>query len=117
MRDVGEQIVLYLAGVPTVEAARALVNRAVYASAEALPQPEEGEVYIDLLIGLPVTVDGEAFGEVVDFLEAGGQDLLVVEREGEEILVPLQADYVRLGEEGVAIVDAPEGLFDLHRPQ
>ncbi len=117
VRLVGEQTILYLEGVLTIEAARTLVNRAVYASPDALPQPEEGEVYIDLLIGLPVMVDGRDFGEVMDFVEAGGQDLLVIEHDNEEILVPLQADYVHLSEEGVAIVNAPDGLFDLHRPQ
>ena len=117
VRVVGEQLIMYLEGVHTVEAAKSLVNRALYAPPDALPSPEEGDVYIDLLIGLPVSVDGEDFGEVVEFVEAGGQDLLVIERDSEEILVPLQADYVHLSEEGVAILDAPEGLFELHRPQ
>ena len=117
VRVVGEQLIVYLEGVPTVEAAKSLVNRTLYAPPDALPSPEKGDVYIDLLIGLPVMVDGEDFGEVVEFVEAGGQDLLVIERDGEEILVPLQANYVHLSEESVAILDAPEGLFELHRPQ
>ena len=57
-------------------------------------------------------VDGEPFGEVVDVISAGFQDLLAILHEGEEYLVPLQADYVRIDEEGISIENAPEGLLE-----
>lgn len=117
VRAVGDQIVLYLAGVITVEAAKLLVNREVYAPTDDLPEPEEGAFYVELLLGLPVLVDGEPFGEVIDLIEAGGQDLLVVEADEEEILIPLQADYVTITEETVTITDPPEGLLALHQPE
>jgi 16S rRNA processing protein RimM len=117
IRAVGSQTVLYLAGVITVEAAKPLVNRDLYAPVDDLPEPEEGAFYVELLLGLPVSVDGEPFGEVIDLVEAGGQDLLVVEADEEEVLVPLQADYVTVSGEGIAITDPPEGLFTLHQSE
>jgi 16S rRNA processing protein RimM len=113
LRAVSGQPVVYLAGVLGVESAKALVNLEVFAPRESLPEPEEGEFYLDDLIGLPVTVDGAPFGEVKDVLDAGMQDVLVVEHDEREFLVPLQADYVDLEEDAVSIVAPPEGLWDL----
>ncbi len=112
LRMVSGQPVVYLAGAVTVESVKALVNSEVFAPREALPEPEEGEFYIDDLIGLPVTVDGSPFGKVKDIFEAGLQDVLVVEHDEREFLVPLQADYVELEEESVTITNPPEGLLD-----
>ena len=90
-----------------------LVNAEVYAARDALP--ETPVHYLDLLLELPVSVDGEAFGEVAQVIPAGsdiGQDLLVVDTGEREVLVPLQADYVRVSEAGVTLTDPPEGLLE-----
>ncbi len=111
VRRVGGQTVVYLGGITKIEQAKPLVNEEVYARAEDLPEPEEG-FYLELLLELPVYVDGEAFGEVVDVISAGFQDLLAILHEGEEYLVPLQADYVEISDEGIVIENAPEGLLE-----
>ena len=111
VRRVGAQTVVYLGGVTTIEQAKPLVNEEVYVRAEDLPEPEEG-FYLELLLELPVYVDGEPFGEVVDVISAGFQDLLVILQKDEEYLVPLQADYVKVSEEGISIENAPEGLLE-----
>lgn len=111
VRRVGGQTVLYLSSVTKVEQAKALVNEEVYARATDLPEPEEG-FYLELLLDLSVHVDGQPFGEVADVISAGFQDLLVIVKDEQEFLVPLQADYVELGEV-IAIENAPEGLLSL----
>ena len=111
-RRIGDQTVLYLSGVTKIEQAKPLVNEEVYARVENLPEPEEG-FYLELLLDLPVQVDGQPFGEVADVISAGFQDLLVIVRGEQEFLVPLQADYVELGEEVITIENAPEGLLSL----
>ena len=111
VRRVGDQIVIYLSGITKIEQAKPLVNEEVYANLEDLPEPEAG-FYLELLLDLSVQVDGEPFGEVTDVISAGFQDLLVILSGDHEYLVPLQADYVEIGEEGVSIVDAPEGLLE-----
>lgn len=113
VREVGGGIVLYLSRALSREAARSLVNRAVFAPASALPEPEEGAVYADELIGLPVLLDGKPYGEVLELREAGLQDLLVVLRDGRELLVPLQAPYVVVTDDEVRLENLPEGLLDL----
>ena len=62
-------------------------------------------------------VEGRQVGEVVDILDAGAQDVLIIRGVGERLrdraerLVPLQAPYVRV-EEGSIHVDPIPGLFD-----
>ncbi|CAN5520858.1 ribosome maturation factor RimM [soil metagenome] len=112
LRLVSGRPVLYLAGVTSVETAKGLVNSEVFAPKGALPEPEEGEFYLDDLIGLPVTVDGKPFGAVAEVFEAGAQDVLVLEHDEREFLVPLQAPYVEVEDDRVVITDPPEGLLE-----
>ena len=111
VRRVGDQTVIYLSGITKIEQAKPLVNEEVYADLEDLPEPEAG-FYLELLLDLPVQVDGEPFGEVTDVISAGFQDLLVILSGDDEYLVPLQADYVEITDEGIFVVDAPEGLLE-----
>ena len=114
---VGEELVVHLAGVTDRTLAEALVGLRVYAEVADLPPLEEGRYYYFALIGLPVYVEGRQVGEVVDILDAGAQDVLIIRGVGERLrdraerLVPLQAPYVRV-EEGGIHVDPIPGLFD-----
>ncbi|RIH85768.1 Ribosome maturation factor RimM [Calidithermus terrae] len=107
----GEELVLELAGVGTVEAARALAGRAVLADPEELPELEEGQFYYFQLIGLPVLVNGEPVGEVVDVDDAGAQDVLVVQAGTKRHLIPLQAPYVKASASRIEVEPIP-GLLD-----
>lgn len=112
VRTVGQGIIVYLARALSVEAAKAFVNKDLYAAAAALPTPEEGDIYVDELIDLPVYVDGAAYGKVKEVLEAGLQDLLVVRTRSGEVMVPLQAPYVEVTDDAVYLEDVPEGLLE-----
>ncbi len=115
--QVGEDLVVHLAGVSSRELAEVLVGLRVYADVADLPPLEEGRYYYFALIGLPVYVEGRKVGEVADILDAGAQDVLVIRGEGERLrdraerLVPLQAPYVRVEEGGIHVEPIP-GLFD-----
>ncbi len=112
VRPAGQNIILYLGQIRDREAAQRLVNKDVYAAAAALPEPEEGDIYIDELLDLPVYLDGDLYGTVVEVLEAGLQDLLVIRASAGEAMVPLQAPYVEVTDDGVYLVDLPEGLLE-----
>lgn len=113
-------VVLHLAGVSTREGAEALRGLNVWAADAELPAPEDGVYYYHELRGLTVTgAGGEALGEVVDVVDMGHQDLLLVRHAGGEAYLPLQAPYVDIRLNGrkrplsVRLTDeAPEGLFD-----
>lgn len=112
-------IALHLSGIETREAAADLRGANVYAHDDELPALEEGSYYYHQLRGLPVCDSSEAqVGEVVDIMDMGHQDLLVVSHDYGESQVPLQAPYVVIeaGENGeparVRLTeDTPAGLL------
>lgn len=113
---VGEELVVHLAGVTDRTLAEALVGLRVYAEVADLPLG--GGSVLLLRPHRPARVrGGAAGGEVVDILDAGAQDVLIIRGVGERLrdraerLVPLQAPYVRV-EEGSIHVDPIPGLFD-----
>ena len=111
VREAASHTIIYLSRALSVEAARELVNRDVYVPADVLPEPEEGDIYVDELLGLQVYLDDEPYGKVKEVLAASLQDLLVIEMDGLEVLVPLQAPYVEVTDDGVYLIDVPEGLL------
>ena len=78
--------------------------------------PEDPEEFYDhQLVGLAVvTTDGTAVGTVSDVLHSGAQDLLVVRREGRDVLVPFVealVPEVDLTARRVVVADRP-GLLE-----
>lgn len=103
--------ILFLAGVQHIDYARPLVNASIYANPDYLPR-DDSLFYLDELIDLPVFRDGQAFGVVIEVIEASQQDVLVIQVAEHTHMLPLQADYVTVDEAAVYIDDAPEGLFE-----
>jgi 16S rRNA processing protein RimM len=99
----GEGALIFLGGVETPEAAKALRGTPVkIAGADARPL-EPGEYFYYQLVGLKaVTPEGEALGEVVDIIETGAHDVLVIAPAGSrasrspagELLIPHHSSYV-----------------------
>ena len=72
--------------------AEALVGKYLYADFNKLPGPDEGEYWVDDLIGLNI-IDNESrrhLGVVKDLLSSGGSDFLEIQLEGsrETVVVP-----------------------------
>jgi len=100
-------------GVADRTAAEAWVGAEVLAPREELGEAGEGRYFWADLEGLPVvTVSGEAVGSVTGLYATGAADVLVVNGERGERLVPL-APYVEVDlEKRRIVVDPPEGLLD-----
>jgi 16S rRNA processing protein RimM len=83
---------------------------------ERLPEPEEDEVYVHDLIGLPVDLaDGTRLGLVVDVADYGAGDLIDVKIEGRKdtVLIPFADQYVLEADGTRLVVDLPEGFLDV----
>jgi 16S rRNA processing protein RimM len=103
--------VFSLAGVNSREDALALAGFEVFVDKAAL-RLEEGVYFYHDLIGREVVApDGSSLGRVVRMVDSGAQDILVVQHAGREVLVPLQAPYVRVLETTIEIEPVP-GLFE-----
>ena len=81
-------------GVDGREAAAALTNLDLSVSRSALPEPEEGEFYLDDLIGLAVRgVDGAVLGKVVATHDFGAGEIVEVKppegnSSGRTVMIP-----------------------------
>jgi 16S rRNA processing protein RimM len=98
---------VHFAGVDDRSAAEALRNRVV--TGDPLGDAPEGEVWVHELIGSEVRVrSGEVIGRVVAVEENPAHDLLVLDNAK---LIPIV--FVTSHDDGVIVVDIPEGLLDL----
>ena len=90
-------------------------GRHLLADADALPEPEEGELYIGDLIGMRVEVEGRGLvGHVRDVYDAPQGYILEVETTTGRPLVPWTDELIRsVDDDTRTIVFAPlDGLFD-----
>lgn len=122
VRPHGGRLLVRLDGVTDRDSAQRLRGGLfVVDSAELPPISDPDEFYDHQLEGLQVrTTDGDAVGVVAEVLHTPAGELLSVRAEsGAEILVPFVSAIVTsvsLGnspEEGVVVIDPPEGLLDL----
>jgi 16S rRNA processing protein RimM len=84
------------------------------ASADAMPL-QQGEYYYHQILGLDVVTNTEEdLGEITDIIPTGSNDVYVVTKEQQEVLLPalkdviLEIDLIR----GVMKVQVPDGLRD-----
>jgi 16S rRNA processing protein RimM len=79
---------------------------------------EEGWFYTFQLKGCRVfAVSGEYLGTITDVLDLGGAEVLKVDRENEETLIPFAKEYLKkidLDQQRIE-VDLPEGLRELNK--
>jgi 16S rRNA processing protein RimM len=110
--------VIKLRGIESIEEAEQLIGSEIRIPAGDLPEPKEGSFYTFQLKGCEVfAADGEYLGTVTDVLDSGGVEILKVDRDQEETLIPFAHEYLKkIDVEGRRIeVDLPEGLRDLNR--
>ncbi len=103
-----------LEGIDTPEKARNLVGSLVRTYEENLPPKEEDEYYWFELMGMRVlTRDGRDLGVVAGIMETGANDVLEVQGDLGEILLPLIDDVVLEvnTQRNEMIVDPLEGLL------
>lgn len=114
----GDGALIFLEGVQSPEEAKALRGTPIRIEGRDARPLEEGEYFYFQLIGLRAeTQDGTVLGVVVDLIETGAHDVLVIAPEGtpasrspaNEILIPHHQAYVHevLPEQGRIVVSKP----------
>ncbi len=79
---------LQLEGVDSVEKAEALRGKSIFASRECLPKLNEGEYYVEDVIGLDVIVDGKCVGRITDVLQYGAADVYTAKQNEKSFSFP-----------------------------
>jgi len=105
-------------GIDSISEAEKYIGSEIKIPADALPAPKEGWFYTFQLKGCRVvTTHGEYIGTVTDVLDAGGTEILKVDRKDEETLIPFAQEYLKRIEldQREIEVDLPEDLRDLNK--
>jgi len=101
--------------VNSVEAAAGLIKSEVYLPLSLLPKLPEGEYYLHDLVGCEVFEKDQKVGSVKEVMDLNGNELLNVNHDGKEVLIPIQDEIltkVSISENRLEVV-LPEGLLDL----
>jgi len=113
----GRDYQVKLAGVDDLAAASSLAGQEIFLAEDEFRPLEEGQFYVFQLMGcLVMDAKREKIGPVVDIIPAGGTEILVVDRQGKEILIPFHASLcprVDIAAREIT-VDLPDGLLDLN---
>jgi 16S rRNA processing protein RimM len=117
-RSQGNVAVVALAGVADRNGAEALVGCQVWVAEEALAPLAADEFYWHEVMGAEVKdLEGNFLGNLTSLLTAGGTELMVVQQDGEEMLIPSGPEFVvEIGRAGI-IVDLPPGFHEINRAQ
>ncbi len=108
VKQQGANIVAHLAGYETREEAAKLVNKEIGVDQADFPSLSKGEYYWSQLIGLKVfTTEGVCLGTVESLLETGSNDVLVVQGDKKQHLIPYIPD------EYVLKVELAEGTIQV----
>ena len=105
-----------LEGVDTAERARMFTNVEVYFPVEHVEEAEPGELSWSFFVGFRVEdVRHGALGEVTDVDISTVNTLFVVDRDGDELLIPAQEEFIAGIDQKhkIITVDLPEGLLSL----
>lgn len=97
--------------IDTLEKAQALVGKTIYAPAS----DEEIESDQGILSYQVYDADERLIGVVVDTIESNAQDVIVVQSDEKEVMIPFVEEFIiefNLDEK-IIIMDLPDGLLDL----
>ena len=112
-RDHRTRFLVRFRGVQTRDQAEGL-RGPLFVEAAAARELEADEFWPHELVGADVvTATGESVGAVKEILPGSAQDLMVVDREGSDVLVPMVKDIVVAVDVGGrrVTIDPPEGLL------
>ena len=90
-------LAIKFAGIETPEAVAELKGSLLVVRREEVHDLPEGFHYVFEIVGLDVETEaGEHVGRVVDVLSMPANDVYVVDRDGEEVLLPAIQDLIRI---------------------
>ena len=110
--------VIKFRGIDSISEAEKHIGNEIKIAEDELPAPEEGAYYTFQLKGCQVfTTTGEFVGTVTDVLDSGGTEILKVDCDDEETLIPFAQSYMKSidTDQRRIEVELPEGLRGLNK--
>lgn len=111
------EVLIHLEGVEDRNAAENWVGSTLYIPAEELPKLKDGHFYYFQVIGFTV-MDEQlgALGTVRDFADGSAQDIMVMDYQDKEVLIPMTDTFVGKAdfEKKLIYTNLPEGLVEAY---
>jgi 16S rRNA processing protein RimM len=112
VRPQGKFLIVGFEGVTDRSRAEALKGSTLIVSSDALPSLDNDEFYLESIRGFQVLAeDQRSLGVIADFLVTN-MNILVVQSDTEEHLIPILEDTIRSTSDGIVTVRVAEGLLD-----
>lgn len=116
-----ETVLLTIDGIGNEREATRLVNHDIYAlKSEFSEESEDADADgypLDYFIGFTLSdADGQVVGEIVDVDEQTENAIFIIDRDGDELMVPASDDLIVEFdlEKKMMVMDLPQGLLDLN---
>ena len=113
-----QHCIIKFRGIDHISEAERLVGAEIKIAADQLNPLQEGWFYTFQLKGCRVfAASGECLGTITDVLDFGGSEVLKVDSENEETLIPFAQEFLKkidLDQQRIE-VDLPEGLRGLNK--
>ena len=105
--------ILKISGYNKIEESTKLIGKNIYVSRDNATPLRNNEYYIVDLIGLKAYVADEYIGDVKDIMKSSSTDILVIDYNGKDLLVPMVTDFVEKVDvdKSVIILKTIEGLI------
>jgi len=110
--------VMKFRGIDSISDVEQYIGAQIKIPADALPTPKQGTFYTFQLKGCRVfATNGEYIGTVTDVLDCGGTEILKVDQDTEETLIPFAESFMKDIDtiQRRIVVDLPEGLRGLNK--
>lgn len=115
LRGAGRHRLIRLEGIDGRDSADALRGARLLVDRETFPQPEEGEYFLGDLVGYETVLEtGESVGPIVEVWSLPANDVLKVDHNGKEALIPLIDQVIKsIDHPSRTVVIVPmEGLLE-----
>jgi len=109
-------VILKLEGIDDIGEALKYRNYIVKIQQEELLPLTEDEFYVDELIDLTVILPNEKeLGQVINIVDTGGTDILIIEGSNKEYMIPMSKQYIKKIdlENDVIYIEPVQGILDL----
>lgn len=107
--QIKELLIVQLDGIHDRTSAEKMRGLELFADATKLPAPEENQYYLHDLIGKTAMLDdGTRIGKVLAVHNFGAGDIVAIDHDGEELLLPFRDPFVREVRDDEIVITLPE---------
>ncbi|MFY0651051.1 MAG: 16S rRNA processing protein RimM [Cyclobacteriaceae bacterium] len=112
----GNKALLKIDEINDIEEARPLISSEVYLPLSFLPELENDQFYYHELIGFELLDGDKTIGTVKNVYDLPNQDLIEVDHNGKEVLVPLNDEVItKVDKQAMQVIaKLPDGLLEIY---